>query len=165
MKEVIWIGPQAGVRIRHVGILDLDEFYKWAQRYLDFYGFFSNKPYFEEYYIETNTPAGKTIDIKWIGKKKINNYYTYVIEVVWLLVAVNPVETTNKEGKKVKLKKGDFDIKLFVYIERDTKGNKLLRDLYEKFIIRQRTLDHRLKLRDRMEKFSKEIKEYFRQYV
>ena len=162
-KEKIWITPPlpGGQKIRHVGYLDLKEFYTWLQRWFEFNGYFN--PNFEKFYEERTGPRGKEIHIRWIGRKKENPYFNYVIEVIWILVGVNQVEIPIGD-KKRKIEKGDFDIRLGVYLEK--KGPKdIFRKIYEYFIISQTIEEHRVKLYEKLSSLHEEIKDYFAQYV
>lgn len=162
-KEKIWITPPlpGGQKIRHVGYLDLGQFYTWLQRWFEFNGYFN--PNFEKFYEERTGPRGKELHIRWIGRKKENPYFTYVIEVIWILVGVNKVEIPMGD-KKRKIEKGDFDIRLGVYLEK--KGpNDIFRKIYEYFIIDKTIEEHRVKLYEKLSSLHGEIKSYFAQYV
>lgn len=161
--EKIWITPQlpAGMKVRHKGYLDLKEFYTWFQRWFEFKGYFH--PNFETFYEERNLPKGKEMHIRWVGKKKATPYFTYVIEVIWLLVGINEVEIPMGD-KKRKIEQGDFELRLGAYLEK--KGPKgMLRKIYEYFMIRKIILQHRDKLYDTFYSMHDEVKSYFDQYV
>ena len=59
-KEKLWVSPPmpSGQKIRHVGYLDLGEFYTWMQRWFEFNGFFHDN--FERFYEEEGLPTGVT---------------------------------------------------------------------------------------------------------
>jgi len=163
--EKIWITPPlpGGVKVRHVGYLDLPEFYTWLQRWFEFQGFFKDDKDFEEFYEERTLPKGKEMHIRWKGVKQETEYFTYVIEVIWLLVGINKVEVPMGD-KKRKIDQGDFEIRLGAYIIKKGPAN-FLRKIYEYFIMRKVIEDHRYKLYDKFYSLHDEIKSYFDQYV
>lgn len=163
--EKIWITPPlpGGVKVRHVGYLDLTEFYVWLQRWFEFQGFFKEDKDFEVFYEERTLPKGKEMHIRWKGVKQETEYFTYVIEVIWLLVGVNSVEVPMGD-KKRKIDQGDFEIRLGAYIVKKGPAN-FLRKIYEYFIMRKVIEDHRYKLYDKFYSLHDEIKSYFDQYV
>lgn len=162
--EKIWVTPPmpGGIKVRHVGYLDLGEFYTWLQRWFEFNGYFGGN--FEKFYEEHIDQAGKKIDIRWVGKKKKNPYYTYTIEIIFLLVAVNKVEVQMGE-KKIKIEKGDFELRLGAYVEKGMKGAGFLRKLYEKVIAKKNIELYKKECYDKLYKLQGEIKAYFNQYV
>jgi len=164
-KEKIWVTPPlpGGIKVRHVGYLDLGAFYTWLQRWFEFQGYFP-KGDFEQFYEEKTDAGGKHIQIRWIGKKEKNPYYTYAIEVIFLLVAVNKVEVQMGE-KKVKIEKGDFEIRMGAYVEKGMKGAGFLRNLYEKIIAKRNIEDYKRECYDKVYKLQEEMKAYFNQYV
>ena len=163
--EKIWISPPmpGGQKVRHVGYLDLPEFYTWLQRWFEFNGFFQSKGNFELFYEERTLPKGKEMHIRWVGKKKQTPYFTYVIEVVWLLVGINKVEIPQGD-KKRKIHKGDFELRFGAYVEK--KGSTdIFRKIYEYFVIKKIIRQHRYKLYDKFYGLLDEVKAYFNQYV
>lgn len=162
-KEKIWITPPmpGGQKVRHVGYLDLREFYTWLQRWFEFNGYFHDN--FERFYEERTLPKGKEMHIRWYGKKSETEYFTYVIEVVWLLIGINQVEVPMGD-KKRKIDKGDFELRFGAYIEKKGPDN-IFRKIYEYFVIRKIIEDHRHKLYDKFYSLHDEVKAYFEQYV
>ncbi|MBM3199366.1 hypothetical protein FJZ53_00395 [Candidatus Woesearchaeota archaeon] len=164
-KEKIWITPPlpGGVKIRHVGLLDLPEFYTWLQRWFEFNSFFKADADFEQFYEERTLPKGKEMHIRWKGKKDETEYFHYYIEVIWLLIGVNKIEIPVGD-KKRKIDQGDFELRLGAYIEKEGPDN-IFRRIYEYFVIRKIIEDHKYKLYDKFYSLHDEIKAYFDQYV
>ena len=161
-KERIWVTPPmpGGQKIRHVGYLDLTEFYVWLQRWFEFNGYFHDD--FEEFYEEKTLPRGKEVHIRWHGKKSAE-YFTYHIEIIWLLVGINDVEIPVGD-KKRKIKKGDFELRFGAYLEKKGEVN-IFRKIYETFMIRDIIEQHKAKLYDKFYSLHKDVKDYFDQYV
>ncbi|MEM4266817.1 MAG: hypothetical protein QW404_02060 [Candidatus Nanoarchaeia archaeon] len=163
-KEKIWVTPPmpGGIKVRHVGYLDLGAFYTWLQRWFEFEGYFT--PELENFYEQKIETGGKRIEIRWIGKKKKNPYYTYVIEVIFLLININKVEVQAGE-KKIRLEKGDFEIRFGAYVEKGMEGANFLRKLYENIIAKKQVELYKQECYDKVYKLQEEVKAYFNQYV
>lgn len=163
MGEKIWVTPPGGLKVRHVGLLDLEEFYKWLFRWLEFEEYIKEETY-ERAYDEQTTPAGKQIFMVWHGVKPKTKDFSYVIDIKWILVGVNSVEV-QKDEKKVKIFKGDFDLRIISYVEKTIRSRGILRLIYDRFIIRKRTEEHKSLLYDKVATLQNEIINYFNQYV
>lgn len=163
MGEKIWVSPPGGLKVRHVGILDLEEFYKWLFYWLEFEGFIKEES-FERIYDEQTTATGKQIFMLWHGVKPKTKDFSYVIDVKWILVGVNSVEV-QKDEKKVKLFKGDFDLRIIAYVEKTIKARGPLRLIYDRFVVRKRIEEHKSLLYDKLATLQAEIINYFNQYV
>lgn len=164
--EKIWITPPlpGGIKVRHVGFLDLKEFYTWMQRWFEFEGYFKSGKDFERFYEERTLPKGKELHIRWVGKKKVNEYFNYGIEVIWLLIGLNEVEVPRGD-KKIKIFKGDFELRIGAYLEKGMGARNIFRKIYDQFVIRRLILDHRDKLYEKTYSLQAAIKAYFDQYV
>ncbi|MCG2717730.1 MAG: hypothetical protein L6408_02695 [Nanoarchaeota archaeon] len=162
-KEKIWVSPPmpGGQKIRHVGYLDMGEFYTWLQRWFEFNGFFHDN--FERFYEERTGPRGKEIHIRWEGRKKETPYFTYVIEVAWLAVGVNDVEIPMGD-KKRKISKGDFELRFGACVEKKGPDN-MFRKIYEYFVIAKIIEQHKVKIYKKFNSLLTEVREYFDQYV
>lgn len=161
--EKIWITPPMpiGQKVRHVGYLDLSEFYVWIQRWFEFNGYFHDN--FEKFYEERTLPGGKEMHIRWHGRKEETPYFTYNIEIIWLLVRVNDAEIPHGD-KKRKIKQGDFELRFGAYLEKKGPAN-IFRKIYESFIIKNIIEQHKHKLYDKFYSLHDEVKAYFDQYV
>ncbi|MDD5178090.1 MAG: hypothetical protein PHT54_02310 [Candidatus Nanoarchaeia archaeon] len=164
-------------RSRMVGVMELKEFYKCVKRWLDFEGYSEGKSggklFDEEYYKHAFKEGGfVNIDIKWMATKKANPYITYKIELIWLLVAITKVEVI-VDGKKLKKDKGDFEIRMTAWIEKDytklTKGTpwgfKWMQDLWERFIMKKEVEDHEEELRRKFMNLQKFIRDWMEQHI
>lgn len=165
-SEKIWITPPmpGGQKVRHVGYLDLREFYVWMQRWFEFNGYFHPNMDFEQFYEERTLPRGKELHIRWKGMKKTEDrYFTYHIEVIWLVIGLNQVEVPMGD-KKRKIDKGDFELRFGAYLEK--KGpDSIFRKIYDRFIIKKIIAQHKHKLYEKFYSLQGEIKTYFDQYV
>jgi len=149
-------------RIRHVGILDLGEFYIWLKRWLEFNGYWNDTN--EKQYMEAILPGGaKKLEFMWECNKRKTPDFTYVIPITFMLIGVRDVEI-QKGDKKIKLQRGDFDIRLSAYIEK-TRVENVFREIYDRFIIKKRIEGYKVDLYDKFYKLIEEMKEFINIYV
>jgi len=149
------------LKIRHVGLLELSEFYRWFKRWFEFKGYWDNSN--EVLYSETITSIGKKIDIKWSCKKARTKYFIYHIDVVFLLIGINKVEV-QQEDRKIKIEKGDFEIRINGYMEKKVSGGVLWK-VYERIMLKKNIDMYINDLSDTILSLQDEIKSIFDQYV
>src|SRR3989344_924533 len=150
------------LKIKQKAIFRLDELYKsltfWFKNYeykLD-----------EKEYFERQEANGKSIMIKWLAKKEVNEYIRFVIEMDFLIIGVEDVEI-EQDGLKSKASKGEIEMKINAYLLKDYEDNwsknafmTFLRETYDKFIIRSRIESYEDDLYSETYKFVNEIKAF-----
>jgi hypothetical protein len=94
-------------KIKQKGIFDFKKFYNFAYDWLRDEGY----KVIEKNYTEEITGDSKKIEIKWVAKKKISDYFQFVIQTDWLVLNLKNVEV-QKEGKKVKMNSGEPELKI-----------------------------------------------------
>ncbi len=134
------ISPVYEGKVVHAGIFDFKDVYKFI------YDFFSGYEYavIEQKYSEKIKAAGKDIDIAWLCLRKISDYFRFRIKVTIKVTGMAAVELM-QEGVKIKRDKGEIEIKIGSYLERDYEHKwesnpltKFLRGVYDKYIIKTR---------------------------
>ena len=153
-----------GLKLRHVGFLELEEYYRWLKRWVDFQGYGDEGGEFDEvYYKEEASPrGGRNIEMMWRVKKRHTNYIKFVIEIMFRMLGVRDAEAII-ENKKIKVDMGDFEIQVSSYLEKTYKVTPLRR-LYDFFIIRKQLLDFREELWQKTMLLFTESKQYFDRY-
>ncbi len=98
----------------------------------------------EEKYEEKLNGNMKDIDVKWVGPKKMTDYFRLWLEVKFEIRDLVDVEL-NKDGQKINANKGRFKIIVDGFLERDYQGKfergaieKFLRGIYERWVIPSR---------------------------
>jgi len=164
-SEFIWLSgpPPGGLKIRHVGVINLGNFYRWLNRFMSFYGLFKKNTDFEEWYMEETQGPGKKIEIKWHGKHDANKYFTYHIHIMWLLIAVTDIEA-EKNGIKIKLQKGDYELRLAAGVEKKI-PKSIFKRIYHFFIINKTIEDHKDKVYDFLYTLHGEITKQLKQPI
>src|SRR3989344_849838 len=81
-----------GIKVRFRGVFDLLDYYRWVYYWLDDQGYVPDEMTLEKKYIERRKPPIKNYEIEWQAEKKISNYFTYKIKLLFLIVAVKPTE-------------------------------------------------------------------------
>ena len=149
-------------KIKHDGIFDFKEVYRFI------YAQATDLEYEieEKVYSEKNGPKGKEIEIHWIAKRKISDYFRFKIKVDWLILGMTDVDVV-KDGVKLKMNKALLEIKFIVYLEKDyeerwstTAFLKFLRGVYDNYIIRGRVLDYEFKLVEEMNQITEQLKAF-----
>jgi|TARA_Y100000034_G_C6902311_1_gene417606 hypothetical protein len=119
-------------------IFDFKELYTHATDWLVWKQF----TVIESKYTEKVGAKGKSYEIHWYVKKRIDNYSEYVMEIVWNLSDINDVEAT-VDKKRLKLQKGDITFDLTAYITTDKEDKwenspilKLFKGFFERYIYR-----------------------------
>lgn len=163
MGEKVWVtlpGP-SGLRIRHVGPIDLGAFYTWLQRWFDFNGYWKDAN--EKLYSEVIKPDGKKMEIQWQCKKTRTSYLTFVIDLNFLIVNLSDVEVP-VQNKKIKMQRADYEFRVAAYIDKKEIPGFIKR-IYENLLIRQRIEDYKQELYEDVYKLQAEMKAYLDQYV
>lgn len=127
-------------KIRQVGLFDFKEFYRFCYTWLVDEGYFLS----EKKYSEKITATGKEVEIEWNALKKISDYFRFSLKVNWRILGMTSVEVEDN-GKKIKMNKGDVEIKVSATLEKDYEHRwesyaflKFLRGIYDRYIIRGR---------------------------
>lgn len=138
----------AEAKINHDGIFDYKEVYRFMYTWLTDYQYFVE----ERVYTEKAKPEGKEVEIHWIARRKISDYFRFILKVDWNIFGMTSVEVV-KDNIKVKANKGRIEIKVTAFLEKDyehrwenTAFAKFLRTMYDKFLIRNRIEDYEDKI-------------------
>lgn len=126
-------------KLTHDGVFDLKDIYNFIYTY-----FIDNEYVIEEKsYKEKTTGDAKEIEINWLAKKKINDYFRLLIKIDWRVLRMVSVEVM-KEGRKVKANRGSLEVKFTAFLERDYESKwesssfyKFLRGVYDEFVIKK----------------------------
>lgn len=139
--------PGNGIRIKHIGVFDLNKIYKNLRKFLEEYEYIFQ----EQEHTEKDKPNGKEIIIKWTAERKVTNLIEYHIEAVFFLQKVFPA--------KDKKQRGEFQLTVQSYLKLEKKwqsswiGN-LLFTIQNNFTMKDIIIDHTNKL-------DKETKQFF----
>lgn len=150
------------IKVKQKSVFNLDELYSvlWSWFELNTYDFQEHE------YRDTDTAKGKNLEIRWYAEKKIDDYIKYVIEVTFFVIGYEGVEIEKEGGHKEKTGKGEVEIQLDAYLEKDYEDRwtgpvlLFLREVYDKFIIRNRIEALEGDLHDELYKFMDEIKAF-----
>lgn len=136
-------------KMRSVGFFVFSEFYKFCYMWLNEE---KNFDLAESVYKEKIKGDAKEIEIEWKGSSKVTDYFKFEIKVDFRILGLTDVEIV-KDGHKIKMNKGDAEIKIKGTLVRDYDGKfekssfqKFLRSVYEKWIIPSRIDEYGEKL-------------------
>ncbi|MEK6941207.1 MAG: hypothetical protein AABW49_04905 [Nanoarchaeota archaeon] len=161
MKKVIDKLPE--IKIRHVGTLELDEFYRWMKRWLKFKGWWKGETNEMLYDEKINPNDSKNITIRWEVTKKQTPFLFGRINILYMLIGISR-KKVNIDGHEIKLYDGDFEIRINTTVERtDDEGN--IRKIFEETINKEGTQLYIDDIFDDASDLVNEIKAVFNQYA
>ncbi|MEM4270473.1 MAG: hypothetical protein QXO70_00045 [Candidatus Pacearchaeota archaeon] len=150
-------------KLKHSGLFDFKELYKFC------YNFWKeNKEYLitEKSYGEKITPTGKEIEIEWETMKKVSDYFKLTAKIKWRIVGFTEVEA-EREGKKIKINKGEIEISVESKLVRDYEGKwesspslKFFRSIYDKYIIKNKIEEMEDKIFGDSDEFLAQVKAF-----
>lgn len=127
-------------KVKWSGLFDFKETYQFIYNWLNEEGYWVE----EKKYIEELTGDSKKVEIVWVATKKVSDYFKNELKLTWRIVGMKSVEV-EKEGKKVKMNTGSFEIKTAATLIKDwgstwenNPSMKFLRGVYDRFIIEGR---------------------------
>ena len=149
--------------VKYAGIFSLENFYRFCYDWLteETELLLSERKYSEKLKGEL-----KEVDIEWIGKRKVTDYFMFEVKVVFRILELVKVEIM-QDNVKIKTNKGRIEIKVTGTLVRDYDGKfeatafkKFLRSVYEKWIIRSRIDQFEEKLITDCDEFLNQSKAY-----
>ncbi len=165
MKKVLDYLPT--LKIRHVGILELDDFYRWLKRWLKFRGYWASENNETLYSEEIHGEGSKLIEIKWETQKMQSSHVVGKINIEFVLVGVS-TQKIPIEGAEVKVYKGDFELRINITVERVGEYKGLMgtmRRWYDDVINKSSTDGYISEVFEDGVALTSEIKQVFNQYA
>ena len=149
-------------KIKQAGVADFKDFYSFAYDWLSNEGYTVN----EKVYSEKVAGDAKDIDVSWEAKKKVSDYFAFVIKIDWKILGLKSIEV-QRESKKIKTNSGVFELKFSAVLVKDYESRwedkpiwKFLRGVYDKYIIRSRIDQYEDKLMGELDELMAQCKAY-----
>lgn len=126
-------------KIKYEGLFNFKDVYNFLYTYL-----IDNEYMVEEKVYTEKVKGGdaKEIEIAWLAKRKITDYFRFILKVDWRILGMKTVEVM-KDGKKVKMNSGLLEIKFVGFLERDYDNKwegsalfRFFRGVYDQFVIK-----------------------------
>ncbi len=150
--------------IKHTGLWDFKEFYKFCFDWLKEET--KLDPLAEEKYEEKIVGDKKEVIIKWKGKRKLTDYFRFVMEVKFEIRKMGEVEVM-KGNTKVTMNDGQVKMEVKGILERDYDGKfektahrKFTRGIYERWVIPARIDEFEAKVAGDCDKFLDQAKAF-----
>jgi len=146
-------------------------FFNYSDLYTFCYNWFKNEDYLlsEDEYIEKMSSAGKEVQIRWVAKKKVSDYYRNVITLKWHILTMTDVEV-EENGKKIKTNKGDLKLTFKAELEKDWENSwdkhpfwKFMRGVYDRYVIRTTTDEYEVRLIEKAQTLIEDVKAFLNQ--
>jgi hypothetical protein len=150
-------------KFKYGGLGDFKETYKFARDWFwkeDF-------NLIEDSYTEKIVGNGKEIEIEWTATKKITDYFKVILKAKWRILGMTDVEV-ELDGKKKKMNKfAELGMELKGVLEKDYSNKwgvsgyeKFFKDIYQKYVIPERTDKKEDEVRDFIQDFKEEMKAF-----
>ena len=152
------------LKLQWTGIFHLEELYKKMKFWLDFNGYGDEKKNFmEERYVERIKGPSKQLEVKWIGEKFIDDYFSIIFTIDFLIIGLKEIET-QKEGKKIKMNFGTvivyFTSDLIKNRQNKYNDNGLFKKFYENVLVKSKIEQHQSAAYSKVYSFHDEVKSY-----
>jgi hypothetical protein len=150
-------------KIKYSGLGDLKSAYKYAREWLENEGF----NLIEDSYSEKISGSSKEIEIEWTAARKMTDYFKVTLKLKWRILGMSDVEVEIDGRKKNMNKFSDFSIEIKGVLEKDYSNkwegsamNKFFKDVYNKYVIPQRTDEKEGQVVGTVQSFKEEMKAY-----
>jgi len=182
MKQLQNAVQAAVFRVKFKDIFNLKEFYKAMHEWLTEYGWSSTeadglaiedgKDYYETLYLEKEHAGGNKEMWWWWRLQKLpvpNSYYKWHLDIDYHILYMLPAEVM-RDGKKLKVNKGEVEAKIWAYLEFDYQGQwshhpilKMFNKVFPNRIFRKELYeDHKMELYREMYILQAFMKKWFK---
>jgi hypothetical protein len=148
--------------IKHKGYWTFSELYNFCFDFLKDEGYTIK----EKAYTEKVSGAGKEIIIEWDTSKKVTDYFKNHLKVDWHILGMKDAEI-ERDTKKESTNKGEVKITIEGMLEKDYEDKwetrpfwKILRGIYDHYILRTTIDEYEDRLTDVAVKFVNELKAF-----
>ena len=156
-KDTIFKG-----KVKQAGLFDFKELYSFAYDWLNSAGYNVK----ESSYGEKVAGDAKDIDVNWEAKRKISDYFKFVIKMDWKILGMKKVKV-KKEDKEISMNSGLIEITFKAILVKDYESKwedhplwKFLRGIYDRYIIKSRIDDYEGKLSEETDELIAQCKSF-----
>lgn len=158
----------SGSKIKFKGSFDLAIFYDKLRGWIMREEYSDPCQVGEKKYAEKMKPNGKQVEILWETSSDFEaGYFKILMKIGIFVVGLNEVEV-DKNGKKIKLDNGEIEVtfnsSLIRNAEEDWDEGGLMFRLYERYIIRDKIEEHKIKAYKDTNILVDEVKNFFNLY-
>lgn len=150
-------------KVKHNGIFDFKECYRILYEWLLDQNYDINEKNYKEV---IGAGGAKEIEVEWEAERKVSDYFKFYLKVNWHMIGMTNVEV-EIDGSKQKMNKGQFEITVKSVLLKDYEDRwsnrplfKFLRTFYDKYLIRERTIQYEGKLIVEMTEFVDQCKSF-----
>ena len=148
-------------KLKQKGIYDYKEFYNFIYDHLREEGYDVH----ESLYHDTSSGDSKNLNINWTMTKDISDYFKYEITMDWIILGQKKIKV-KVDGEEKSRDSGTLEINFAATLIKDSGNNwdsgflKVLREIYDKYIIRARIDDYEVDLFEQVNDIIATIKSY-----
>ncbi len=150
-------------KVKYNGVFNFSDFYRFC------YGWMKDEMGFdvaEDQYSEKIKGDSKDIEFKWKGSKNVTDYFKFEVNAEFRILGLKRVEVV-QNNVKVKTNEGNVEVKCSGNLIKDYDAKfernafqKVLRGIYEKWIIQSKINEYKDKLASSCDEFLAQIKAY-----
>lgn len=156
-KDIVFKG-----KIKQDGIFNFQEFYSFAYKWLRDEGYKVD----EKAYGEKVMGDAKELLILWESKRKVSDYFKFVIKMNWLILNMKKIKV-KRENKEVSMNSGTVEIRFEAILMKDYESKwedapiwKFLRGIYDRYIIKSRISQYEDDLREELDELIAQCKSF-----
>ena len=149
-------------KVKHSGVFDFREVYSFM------YTLFTDMEYAveEKTYSEKTKGDQKEIELYWIARRKVSDYFRFMIKADWRILRMTNAEVM-RDGVKTSVNKGDFEMKIYCFLEKDYENRwenspflRFLRGIYDRYIIRSTFEEYQIQIEKETVDISDQLKAF-----
>ena len=149
--------------VKYSGLGSFRAAYEYARRWLDEESFVV----IEDKYSEKLSGNAKEIEIEWTASRKLTDYYKATLKFKWRILGMTDVEV-EVDGKRKNMNKFvELGITITGVLEKDYDSkwepsafSKFLKDVYQKYVVIERTREKEDQVRTFVQTFKEEMKAF-----
>ncbi len=148
----------AGGKLAHSGLFNLKELYLFFKSWLEDQEYIIS----EKKYSEKIKAEGKEIEIQWTASREVSDYFSLSWNITFIAFRL-----TKQEVHGISLDKGILEIKIEAFLEKDPDSKweshpfvKFLRDVYDRYVIRERIDDYSTQLTEEVDEAITQLKTF-----
>lgn len=150
-------------KVKHTGVFDFKELYRILTEWVMDQGYDLNEKSYKEV---IGAGGAREIEIEWEAERKVSDYFKNFLKVKWHLMGITKVEA-EIDGVKQKMDKGQFELEGTAILIKDYEERwsnrpilKFLRTFYDKYLIKERTIQFEGKLIGELDEFIGQCKSF-----
>ncbi|MAG01749.1 hypothetical protein CMI42_00260 [Candidatus Pacearchaeota archaeon] len=148
-------------KIKQSGIFNFKDFYEFLYVTIVDFGYDLH----EARYLEKTKGDSKEVEIGWVATSDLSNYFGIEIKIDWIILGMKKVQV-KKNGQEVSMDSGTLEVTFSASLMKDVNGEwenmffKRLREIYDKYIIKERIKGYEDRVFEEVSEFIEQAKSF-----